>query len=266
MTSRFTQDEIRAFWEASADAHGEAPEASWSDVRAIELEIAEIAGRLRDGDRVLDAGCANGYSTVRFAAEKAVDILGIDYVPAMIDAARRRLSALEGRLRGTVRFELGDLAAGGLPAGAFDKVVCTRVIINLGPWERQRDGIGACAAALRPGGLLLLSEASLQGWRRLNEFRREWGLQDIPMPPFNNYLDEELLAADAPPSLELVETRDFSSSYFVATRVFKPLLSQALGGRVDAADPLALFNRWASSLPAAGDFGTQRLFVFRRRE
>jgi SAM-dependent methyltransferase len=265
LSGRFTQDEIRRFWEQSAEAHGEAPEASWSDVRAIELEIAEIGRRLRDGDRVLDAGCANGYSTVRFAAEKSVDILGIDYIPAMIDSARRRLDALSGRLRGTVRFEVGDLSAGGLPAGAFDKVVCTRVIINLGAWERQCAAIEACASALRPGGELLLSEASLQGWRRLNAFRREWGLPDIPMPPFNTYLDEDRLANDLLHVLEPVEISDFSSSYFVATRVFKPLLAQLPGSRVNVADPLAEFNRWAASLPPAGDYGTQKLFVFRRR-
>jgi SAM-dependent methyltransferase len=265
MSDRFTQDEIRRFWTQSAETHGEAPEASWSDIRAIELEIDAIGRRLRDGDRVLDAGCANGYSTVRFAAERPVDILGVDYIPGMIDAARRRLAALEGRLLGTVRFEVGDLASGGLPRAAFDKVVCTRVIINLGPWARQRAGIEALADALRPGGELLLSEASLQGWRRLNALRREWGLPDIPMPPFNNYLDEALLATDLGHVLEPVETVEFSSSYFVATRVLKPLLAKASAPAVDVADPLSEFNRWAAALPPAGDYGTQKLFVFRRR-
>jgi hypothetical protein len=43
---------------------------------------------------------------------------------------------------------------------------------------------------LKTGGTLLLSEATIQGWQRLNQFRREWALPDIPMPPFNRYLDE----------------------------------------------------------------------------
>ena len=63
--------------------------------------------------------------------------------------------------------------------------------------------------------------------------------------------------------LERVE--DFASSYFVATRLLKPILAQAAHNDIDVADPNAEFNRWASLLPAAGDYGTQKLFVLRRR-
>ena len=51
----------------------------------------------------------------------------------------------------------------------------------------------------------------------------------------------------------------------MATRLVKPLLAAAAGGAVDVADPDAEFNRWAAQLPAAGDYGTQKLFVLRRR-
>ncbi len=45
----------------------------------------------------------------------------------------------------------------------------------------------------------------------------------------------------------------------------KPLLAQATGAPVDVADPLSEWNRFVASLPAAGDYGTQKLFVFRKR-
>jgi hypothetical protein len=51
----------------------------------------------------------------------------------------------------------------------------------------------------------------------------------------------------------------------VGTRVVKPLLARALGGEVDVADPKMHWNRWCSELPAAGDYGTQKLFVFRKK-
>jgi hypothetical protein len=47
--------------------------------------------------------------------------------------------------------------------------------------------------------------------------------------------------------------------------VLKPLLARATGLNVDAADPLMEWNRWFASLPPAGDYGTQKLFVFRKR-
>ena len=65
--------------------------------------------------------------------------------------------------------------------------------------------------------------------------------------------------------LELLELVNFASTYFVGTRVLKPLLAQALGGKMDPANPNAEWNRWFSMLPACGDYGTQKLFVFRKR-
>jgi hypothetical protein len=64
--------------------------------------------------------------------------------------------------------------------------------------------------------------------------------------------------------LEVEEVNDFASSYYVATRLLKPLLALRAETTVDVADPNAEFNRWAAMLPAAGDYGTQKLFVLRR--
>ena len=47
--------------------------------------------------------------------------------------------------------------------------------------------------------------------------------------------------------LELMELVNFASTYFVGTRLLKPLLAQALGGKIDPADPNAEWNRWFST-------------------
>ena len=92
MTNRLSLEEIRAFWTQQAAEHGQSPSASWSDHRVIEMEIREIVARLQDGDKVLDVGCANGYSTMQLASARAVRIRGVDYIPEMIGQARKRLS------------------------------------------------------------------------------------------------------------------------------------------------------------------------------
>jgi len=230
----------------------------------IELEIREIVRHLADGDRVLDVGCANGYSTVQFASQKRVEVRGLDYIPEMIEQARLRAASMAPALIGRVEFDVGDATALKEPDESYEKVIAIRVIINLGEWERQRIALLECARAVRPGGLLLLSEATLQGWRRLNSLRREWGLPDISMPWFNRYLDQDAVVEAVSPELELVEISDFASTYYVGTRVLKPLLIQALKADVDVADPEAEWNRWCAQLPAWGDYGTQKLFVFRR--
>jgi SAM-dependent methyltransferase len=257
---------IRSYWEEQARVHGQSPSASWSDTRVIEMEIREIGARLEDGERVLDIGCANGFSTVQFATLRNVRIRGVDFIPEMIAEAARRLEGPASHLSGRVEFAVGDITTLGEPSGAYDKVVVVRVVINLGDWERQRRGLAEAARVVRPGGRLLLSEATVQGWKRLNSLRSEWGLTEIPMPPFNLYLDEEQVVEALQGTMRLVEIVDFASTYYVGTRVLKPLLAKAAGLAADAvADPNMEWNRWLSQLPAWGDYGTQKLFVFEKR-
>jgi len=261
---QLTQNEVFEFWTNQAREHGQSPSASWSDGCVIEMEIREITGHIADGDKVLDAGCANGYSSIQFASARRVDLRGLDYVPEMIEQAKSRLGAMKDKLRGSVSFEVGDITQLNEPSNHYDKVIVVRVLINLSTWERQLSGLRECIRVLKPGGLLLLSEATLQGWRRLNALRQEWGLEDIPMPSFNQYLDQDLVIEAACREAKLVELSNFASSYYVGTRVLKPLLARATQAPVSVADPNSEWNRWFSQLPAAGDYGTQKLFVFRK--
>jgi ubiquinone/menaquinone biosynthesis C-methylase UbiE len=229
------------------------------------MEIRALAGRLNDGDRVLDVGCANGHSTIQLASQKAIAIRGLDYLAEMIECARVSLQSLSLPIPGKVDFSVGSIMAIPEPSGTYDKVISIRVVTNLGEWSNQKIALRECVRVLKPGGLLLLSEPTVQGWSKLNDLRREWNLSDIPMPVFNTYLDEQQVIDFLAGDLELLELVNFASTYFVGTRVFKPLLAQILGGKIDPANPNAEWNRWFATLPACGDYGTQKLFVFRKR-
>jgi ubiquinone/menaquinone biosynthesis C-methylase UbiE len=264
MTSRLSDTEIHDFWAKQATEHRQSAAASWSDIRVLEMEIAEISRRLNDGDRVLDIGCANGFSSVELATRRKIHLRGLDYIPEMIEEARSRARSAKTTLQGTVGFEVGDITGLEEKDGSYDKLVVIRVLINLGNWERQKQGLRECVRVLRPGGILLLSEATLQGWERLNQLRAEWGLPDIPMPPFNQYLDQEQVVSELAGRMRLLEICNFASTYYVGTRVLKPLLAKASDAPLNVADPHSEWNRWFSQLPAAGDYGTQKLFVFEK--
>jgi ubiquinone/menaquinone biosynthesis C-methylase UbiE len=265
MAEKFSLEQIRAFWTDQALEHGQAPAASWSDTLVMDMEIRQIVARLSDGDRVLDIGCANGYSTLQLASHRKIRIRGLDYIPEMIAEAQKRLAAFDGKLQGSAEFAVGDITSLQEPAEAYDAAITIRVLINLGDWDSQRAGLRECARVVKSGGTLLISEATVQGWQRLNRFRNEWELPDIPMPPFNQYLDEDAVVEALSVDCELVEIVNFASSYYVGTRVLKPLLAKALAGGVNAAKPDMEWNRWFSGFPAVGDYGTQKLFVFRKR-
>jgi ubiquinone/menaquinone biosynthesis C-methylase UbiE len=263
---KYSLEQIRDFWTEQAKEHGQSYQASWSDQNAIDLEIREIASRLQDGDKVLDIGCANGYSTLHFAADKKLQIRGLDYIPEMIEAAQTSLSQCASRLKSTVEFAVGDITSLKEVEQAYDKAVVIRVLINLETWENQKAALRQCIKVLKPGGTLLLSEATVQGWQKLNSMRKEWDLPQIPMPAFNQYLDEEKVIDYVSSDLELKELVNFSSTYFVLTRIVKPLLAKASNIGMDAAaNPAMEWNRFAGLLPAAGDYGTQKLFVFQKR-
>jgi ubiquinone/menaquinone biosynthesis C-methylase UbiE len=266
MTIKYSFDQINAFWTEQAKKHGQSPTASWSDHRIIEMEIREILTYLDDKDRVLDVGCANGYSTIQFAAGKDISIRGVDYIPEMIEQADIRLDSLRNRLMGAAEFGVDNALNLNEPNDTYDKVIVIRVIINLHDWSLQLEGLRECIRVIKPGGLLLLSEATIQGWQRLNALRREWGLADIPIPAFNSYIDKEQLIEAVSHDLELVKVVNFSSTYYIGTRVLKPLLAKLLGeGFINIADPDMECNRWLAQLPAWGDYGTQELFVFKKK-
>jgi ubiquinone/menaquinone biosynthesis C-methylase UbiE len=265
LKDRYNLDEIRAYWTEQARAHSQSPAASWSDRMVIDMEIREISKYLAAGSRVLDVGCANGYSTLKFAEHCNITIRGLDYIPEMVAEASARLTNAQADVAARISFDVGDITAIREQDAAYDRVVVIRVVINLGTWDRQLQALRECARVLRPGGLLLLSEATVQGWNLLNQFRREWGLPDIPMPAFNLYLDQDLVKEATADLFEMVDLVNFASTYYVGTRVLKPLLAKLPGGAVDASDPDMHWNRWFAHLPAAGDYGTQKLFVLRRK-
>lgn len=260
-SAKFSLDQIGAYWGDQARSHGTDPVASWSDLPMMDLEIRIIGAYLDPGDQVLDVGCANGSSTIRYAREREVHIKGVDRVPEMIDQAIANLGQDPTIPSDRVSFSVGNALALDEPSGAYDKLITTRMLINLGEWEHQERALHELARVVRPGGLLLLSEATIQGFDEMNAARTEWGLPEIPLKAFNFYLDEDRVLDAVQPFTSSVELIDFSSSYYFGTRVLKPLLMKALG--VDVPTD-SRWNRLFSEIPSWGRMGTERLFVLRR--
>lgn len=83
------------------------------EVRAIHA-VADF-----DGKDILEIGCGDGRLTRRFA-ESAASVRAMDPNAAAITKARRTLPR---RLRGKVRFEVGDVTTDPLPDTTYDMAV-----------------------------------------------------------------------------------------------------------------------------------------------
>ncbi|MFO1315100.1 MAG: methyltransferase domain-containing protein [Burkholderiales bacterium] len=68
------------------DAWYRTPRGAW--IGDVEFGLLHRALAPRPGDRLLDVGCGTGYFTRRIAAERALDVVGIDPDRACLDFAR----------------------------------------------------------------------------------------------------------------------------------------------------------------------------------
>ena len=73
-------NDTKAYWDENARRYAGSHWASWGDELAIELEVDTIARYITPGARVLDAGCANGFSTIAQyrRQEGRISITGVD--------------------------------------------------------------------------------------------------------------------------------------------------------------------------------------------
>jgi len=261
MPSIFSTDEIKEYWTKNAVNNKQDPSASWYDTRMIQLEIDILLKFVDHFDIVLDAGCANGYKTVALADKRNIHIDGFDYVPEMVEEAKKQQCSNIGS---RVSFSVGNILDMSTLHAKYDKVLVSRVIINLHDWDKQVQGINECGTVLKEGGYLLLSEATIQGLNKINFLRRTFRLSELQMPKFNTYIDETKLIQHPFKDLKFEKLVDFSSSYYVGTRVMKPLLYKLSKSKNNVGDMNSIYNKIFSGFPSVGGFGIQKLFVFRK--
>lgn len=124
----------------------------------IALALATSLG-LRP-QRILDIGCGSGVWSLAFASrDPSSQVSGLDF-PGVLDAFVARAARLGVADR--VKLVPGDMHEVQVPAAAFDLVVVANVL-RLEHEARAQAVIARAAAALRPGGHLLVIDALAAG-------------------------------------------------------------------------------------------------------
>jgi len=146
-------DRTRKAWDALAgwwdDAVGDAGNPRTSGVLAPATE--RLLG-VRAGERVIDAGCGNGWFS-RLAARHGARVFAFDFSPVFIRRAIARNGAASNpEFRVLDASRESDLAA--LGAGSYDAAVCTMALHDMAVIEPL---IAALARAVRVGGRFVFS-------------------------------------------------------------------------------------------------------------
>jgi SAM-dependent methyltransferase len=117
------------------------------DGPAYAAAVTELG--LREGDRVLDAGCGTGRALppLRAAVGASGVVVGADLTPAMLEAAVRAGRGRDGLLL------LADVAALPLRSESLDAVFAAGLVAHL---PRPTENLRELARVVRPGGTLAL--------------------------------------------------------------------------------------------------------------
>jgi len=263
-------EKIKSYWnERAKEASGELT-ATTNDIHLRELEIATVIETLKEINlpteaKILDIGCGDGYSTLRVAREfPQHKFLGVDYSENMINTACGRLNEAEDvQLKNRVNFIVGDATQLGEVCGdkKFDAVSSFRCLINLESFEKQADAIRQIADHLKSKGHYVAIENFVEGNENLNNARRIFDLPEIPVRWHNLYFKENEFVKVAEQHFESITFKDFSSSYYFATRVVYSAMCKM---RNEEPDYNHEIHQLAVKLPWTGQFSPIRMVLLRK--
>lgn len=134
-------------------------------------ELAE-AVELRPGSRVLDVACGTGHVALE-AARMTCDVTGIDYVPELVDVARRRAQA-EGL---EVDFQVADAEDLPFGDGSFDFVLSAIGTMFTADHDRAASEL---VRVCRPGGRIGMANWTPTGF--VGQMLKTVGMH-VPPPP-----------------------------------------------------------------------------------
>jgi ubiquinone/menaquinone biosynthesis C-methylase UbiE len=255
-------DFILDFWNGNAEKYKRSHQASWGDEYAIKLEVRNIAEQIKDGDEVLDVGCANGFAAImQCGAHRLKRMAGVDFSENMIGYARQ--NGAESGFSDILDFRRGDVRGLEFEDGSFDVVYTTRVIINLPTWRQQVTGIEECLRVTRPGGTVIFSEAFYEPLVRLNALRCVAGLSPLVEHDFNRYVKKERLETLLAQKGLAYACKDFSSVYYIGSRFLRELATdfesyEGYSNPINA-DFYELERKYSG-----GNFGIQQAYIVRK--
>jgi ubiquinone/menaquinone biosynthesis C-methylase UbiE len=197
-----------------------------SDFKLRDLEISYGSQWISPNSEVLDVGCGYGFALTKYSSLTSGKLTGIDYSPQMIENGKKFLKEISADNR--IDLRVASVLELPFPDNTFDVVTSHRCLMALLSFDKQKIALNEIHRVLKPEGVLVLMEGTLEGLARLNNIRTAVGLSEIAPDGADRLMTKKF----SEPELlnytqnlySLLDQRGFGTYYFIG-RVVQPLLT-----------------------------------------
>ena len=277
----YDADYASKFYDAYGSLEWDRLEATpYGQLQAI-IHADFIERYVRQGDRVLDAGCGPGRFTA-VASHLGARVTALDMSERQLELAREKIEQADllERVDSFVRADIADLSQ--IPDGHFDVVVCYGGALSY-VCEQRHQAAAELVRVVRPGGVLLVSVMSRYG-NIANLVRRptlsvlkdpeEWNVWQVAdvgdnpgfpsarvnmqHPPMHLFTSEELRHLMA--NCSVLELAGSNVTTFEGSTALKDVLNDT-----QAWSTAVRLERMMNSKPGLTDSGSHIILAARRR-
>ena len=192
------EDHYRQWWDLdrSMAMHAGFWDKNTKDLHEALIKENEVLARyahIKASDRVLDAGCGVGGSSIYLAEKIGCEVIGITLAERQVQAAKNY--AAQRNLKRPPEFLVRDFTNTNFPAGSIDVVWAIESVCHA---KDKRDFIREAFRVLKPSGRLILAD----GFHVRNEYTEKerqllakavngWAVESMEsIPNFQRYLQE----------------------------------------------------------------------------
>lgn len=249
---------VKKHYQKEAEKHGQSLTSTMADLNTRRLEIANILGYLKDGDKCLEVGCGNGSGSIEISKAKKIDLTCVDFSHDLIKLAKKQPTK---DVKGKIKFQEQDILKLNVK-NKFDCVFTERCVINLLNWDDQKKALKNMSQALKKEGRLILLEAYEDGLKELNRARQEIGLSIVPPAYHNLHLDKKLVVDYlGTEKLKFIEENNFLSTHYFGSRVLYPALAGMAQKEIIYN---SAFVNFFASLPSYGNYAHIKILLFKK--